>query len=149
MALIMKQIIIEILKCINLRLAVISSLTLTLICGNIYAQEKSGVIEPEIKNNIISLDIELNSSGMLPTEIFSCTSLEELKINGNSNYMLPSDVKNLYSLRVLDLGNAQINELPGELAQLRLLREIHLNYELWQYRLDEVQRITRAKIILE
>lgn len=147
--LVMKQNILKTLKCINLRLAVISSLTLILICGNIYSQEKSGVIEPEIKNNIISLDIELNSSGMLPPEIFSRTSLEELKINGNSDYMLPSDVKNLYSLRVLDLGNAQINELPEELAQLRLLMEIHLNYELWQYRLDEVQRITRAKIILE
>ncbi len=81
--------------------------------------------------------------------LFKNKSLETLIINDETISSINPEIKSLYLLKVLDLAHTQIDALPEEISQLRSLEEIHLNYELWQYKLDDVKRITRAKIVIE
>ncbi len=132
----------------NTKISALLFLIFFFLTVNTSSQERSGLIEAGLNNTVV-LDIDIKSGGLIPEEIFTYINLEELKISGNENTILPENIKKLTSLQILDLSSVQVNELPGELSQLRHLREIHLNYELWQYRLDEVRRITRAQIILK
>lgn len=83
------------------------------------------------------------------SKIFSNSEIESLIICDNNVYTLNPDIKKMFNLRVLDLSKTNLDNLPQELSQLRQLQEIHLYYEIWQYKLDEVKRITRAKIVIE
>ena len=81
--------------------------------------------------------------------IFMNKTIETLIIKDENVNSVSPDVKNLYLLKVLDLAGTKIDVLPEEISQLRCLEEIHLNSEMWQYRLDDVKRLTRAKIVIE
>ncbi len=115
----------------------------------LFAQEKSAETCFTGDINTIILNLKIGVKGEVPAELFNLSKLEELTLSGDTEFQIPYDVRKLTSLKILDLSSTYIEELPSELSQLRSMQEIHLNYERWQYRLDEVKMITRAKIILE
>lgn len=98
---------------------------------------------------VTEIDLSNSNLASVPATIFELTSLETLDLRNNPLQFLPRDIRKLQSLRVLNLSGTNIEELPEEISQLRHLQEIHLNYEQWQYRLDDVKRITRARIFLD
>lgn len=124
-------------------------LFILMLSFTLLAQESSGDFDYTKSINATELYIEVDNSNGIPKDLFKLGKLEELTIAGEEVTVLPVEVKGMYSLRVLNLSNTSLDVLPEELSQLRNLQEIHLNYERWQYRLDGVKRITRAKIVLE
>lgn len=99
--------------------------------------------------NITCLNINGDSLNMIPAGIFKISRLEELNINSNQISTIPRDIKKLYNLRILNLANTSVQELPEQIRQLLRLQELHLPYTYWVFRLNELKKITRAKIILE
>lgn len=95
---------------------------------------------------------EMNYSGKgiytLPAELFSMSSLKQLDLSNNKLTGLPSSIKNLKKLQILKLNGNKIYELPSEISRLKFLKEIYLSREIWQYRLDEVRKLTSARITL-
>ncbi len=122
---------------------------LFMLSVNIYSQESSGEFDYTKSINSTVLTINILNSSEIPSDLFKLNNLEELTITGDDVTAVPVDIKKLRLLRVLNLSSTMVDVLPTELAQLRHLQVIHLNYERWQYRLDEVRRITRANIVLE
>jgi Leucine-rich repeat (LRR) protein len=108
-----------------------------------------------LKNNNLLLEkisvanLENSKLNEVPEYIFNCTNLESLILKNNNISKLPIEIRKLYNLRVLDLSNTDIQVIPEEISQLKLLKELHLTYEIWQYRIDELRKITNAKIVLE
>lgn len=102
-----------------------------------------------VSNIILEIDLSSSDLNSVPEIVFQMTSLETLDLRNNPISKLPREIRNLQNLRVLNLAGTTIEELPDELSQLRHLKEIHLKCEQWQLRLDEVKRITKARIVLE
>ncbi len=109
--------------------------------------KSTGVDNIAIKNTTL-LEIK-GTMNVIPAEIFNFSELEELNVNSGEITSIPVDIRKLYNLRVLNLGNTSINELPEEIGQLKHLQEIHLPFSYWVFRLNEVKKITNAKIILD
>ncbi len=129
--------------------AAITAVVIFMLSLNIYSQESSGEFDYTKSIHSTVLTVNMVNSAEIPADLFKLNSLEELTITGNEVTVIPVDIKKLILLRVLDLSGTRVDVLPVELSQLRHLQEIHLNYEVWQYRLDEVKKVTRAKIVLE
>lgn len=83
-----------------------------------------------------------------PEEILKFTNLSELDLSGNNISELPKSIKKLNCLRILRLNGNKIYSLPFELKKLKFLKEIYLERDIWQYRLEEVKKLTSAKIFL-
>jgi len=107
-------------------------------------------VDYKLFKKVTNLDLSSRNLTEIPEYIFFCTELESLTLKDNNNISsLPVEIKNFCNLRILDLTNTNIKEIPKEISQLKLLQELHLNYMQWQYRLDELRKITKARIILE
>ena len=100
-------------------------------------------------NNVTNLEINGNKSTEIPSSLFEQTKLEKLTLRYFDAATISADIRFLYKLTYLDLASSNIDYLPDEISKLNNLKEIHLSYNKWQYRLDEVRKITRANIILE
>jgi len=98
--------------------------------------------------NVTNLELNSNASE-IPAGVFKLSSIEELTVNSDDITSIPADIRKLYNLRTLNLSNTSVTSLPKEMEQLLLLKELHLPYNYWVYRLDEVKKITKAKVILE
>jgi len=116
---------------------------------SLYSQESSGEFDYKKSMNLKVLLIKADHLREVPEDLFRLTALEELTITGNEFTVLPVNIKKLISIRVLNISGTYVEVLPEELSRLLQLQEIHLNYERWQYRLDEIKRITKARIVLE
>ena len=84
----------------------------------------------------------------IPAEVFSMKNLKELDLSCNCISEIPSSIKNLSSLTKLNLSGNKIYELPAEISRLKFLKEIYLDRDIWRYRLEEVKKLTHARIIL-
>lgn len=95
-------------------------------------------------------EIDFSNKGInkLPQELFTVTTLKQLDLSNNNLTELPSEIKNLKYLQVLKLNGNKIYELPAGISRLKFLKEIYLSREIWQYRLDEIRKLTSARIIL-
>lgn len=125
-------------------------------CNSSYSQiefaeeiNKTNSFGTGYENTVTEIDLSNSNLASVPATIFEMTFLETLDLHDNPLQKLSLDIRKLQSLRVLNLAGTCIEELPEEISQLRHLQEIHLNYEQWQYRQDEVKRITRARIFLD
>ncbi len=94
------------------------------------------------------MDFSNKAINTLPAELFSMSSLKQLDLSNNKLSGLPFEIKNLKNLQVLKLNGNKIYELPSEISRLKFLKEIYLSRDVWQYRLDEVRKLTSARIIL-
>jgi len=99
--------------------------------------------------NVTVLEINGNKSTEIPSFLFEQINLEKLTLNNFNINTLPFEIRYLYKLKYLDLANTNIDNLLDEISKLNNLKELHLSYEQWQYRINEVRKITRAYIILE
>lgn len=83
-----------------------------------------------------------------PEEILQFKNLSELDLSGNALTSLPKAIKKLRHLKILRINGNKIYSLPAELKRLKFLKEIYIEREIWQYRLEEVKKLTSAKIFL-
>lgn len=113
-----------------------------------YETTNSNFRTTEGANYSKTLDLSNEDLTGIPVSIYDMRSLECLNLDNDRIIWIPADIRNLKNLRILTIGK-NVFELPDELRQLLLLVELHLPYEQWQYRLDEVRKITKAKIILD
>jgi Leucine-rich repeat (LRR) protein len=116
---------------------------------NIFSQQSSGEYNYFENMNSTALNVKISGTGEIPADLFKLSSLEELTLTGDALTEIPADIKKLNTLLVLNISGTSVEVLPKELSQLMQLKELRLNYEKWQYKLDHVRKITKAKIILE
>ncbi len=111
--------------------------------------ENSGYSSSSETKNIRELDLSSKKLNSVPDEIFEMTNLEILDLHDNPITVLSDYIRRVQNLRVLNLAGTNITELPEGISQLYHLEEIHLSYFQWEYSLDKVKKLTKAKIILE
>lgn len=99
--------------------------------------------------NAESLEVSGQKLESLPGYIFKMENLEDLSVKSNDLNDISRDIGRLYNLRVLDLSQTSVQNIPDEISQLKHLKEIHLPYMIWEYRIDEVKKLTKANIILD
>ncbi|MBS1492549.1 MAG: leucine-rich repeat domain-containing protein [Bacteroidetes bacterium] len=112
----------------------------------------SGACLSELKfsRSFSSQDLDFSGKGMkeFPKEVLGMTDVKTLDLSDNKLTNIPSEIQNLKYLTVLKLNGNKIYELPSVVSKLKFLKEIYLDREIWQYRLNEVKKITAARIIL-
>src|ERR1700693_4040090 len=63
----------------------------------------------------------------VPSEIWSCSSLQKLSLIYNQLSTLPAEVGQLTSLQVFDLENNQLSTLPAAVGNLSSLQRLYLS----------------------
>ncbi len=112
------------------------------------AQSSGFYFDKENINSIKEIDLHNKDIKIFPMEIFEMKNLQILDISNNSLDELPQEIKNLENLQILKLNGNNLYQLPAEVESLKFLKEIYLDRFIWSYRLDEVRKITNARIIL-
>jgi len=140
---------------LNQTLIIMVLVLMSFFCAEAFSQdlavnsEKSGFSATAELNSITELNLSNSAINLIPENVFEMTSLEILDLHGNPIENLPRDIRNLQNLRVLNLTGTNIDALPRELKMLIHLQEIHLDFATWEFRLDKIQSLTRARIMLE
>jgi Leucine-rich repeat (LRR) protein len=103
-----------------------------------------------VQTGITQQDMDYSGKGIseFPKEILNMTDLKQLDLSNNKITNVPADIQNLKYLMVLKLNGNKIYELPSVVSKLKFLKEIYLDREIWQYRINEVKKITSARVIL-
>jgi len=102
-----------------------------------------------IKNDVNQLEVDYSGKEInkFPAEVLAMTDLKQLDLSNNNLTELPKEIKSLKYLSVLNVSGNKIYELPSEISRLKFLKEIYLDRVIWQYRLNEVKRLTSARVI--
>jgi hypothetical protein len=117
----------------------------------IVKNESQTNLKSDVIKNVLSEEvIDYHRKGIVsfPSEILEMSELKQVDLSNNRLTEVPAEIKNLKSLRILNLSGNKIYELPSDISRLKFLKEIYLDREIWQYRLNEVKKITSAKIYL-
>jgi hypothetical protein len=134
-------------------LILFSQLILTSISYSQWIIPKAGNYEIKITQNSPAAettfaDYSNKELKDFPVEILRFKNLTELDLSGNELTTLPKSIKKLSRLKILRINGNKIYSLPDELHRLKFLKEIYLDREIWQYRLEEIKKLTSAKIFL-
>lgn len=103
-----------------------------------------------LQTSIMQQEMDYSGKGIaeFPSEVLNMTDVKQLDLSNNKITNIPAAIQNLKYLTVLKLNGNKIYELPAVVSKLKFLKEIYLDREIWQYRLNEVKKITAARIIL-
>lgn len=111
--------------------------------------KSSGIVfDTQNLKSITELKLSGKEIKTLPGEIFEMENLKVLDISNNELDELPSEIKNLKNLKILIMNGNNLYELPEELSRLKFLKEIYLDYSIWCFRVNEIKKVTKAKIFL-
>ena len=118
----------------------------TIVKNESQTKVKSDITKDVLREEV--MDYHGKGIELFPAEILEMTDLKQLDLSNNKITEVPTEIENLKSLMVLNLSGNKIYEMPDELSKLKFLKEIYLDREIWQYRLNEVKKLTSARIIL-
>jgi len=94
------------------------------------------------------MDLHGKNLSVFPAEVLEMKNLRILDLSNNQISTIPVEIKNLKNLSVLKLNGNKICSLPEGISRLKMLKEIYLDHYYWCFRIDEIRKITDAKIIL-
>ncbi len=136
-------------------LFILTPMIILLFTEQVFTQEKTSAkssgyfFDTQNLSSVTELELSSKDIKILPPEIFEMTNLQILDLSYNELSELPKEIKHLQNLRILKLNGNDIYELPEEITRLKFLKEIYLDYNTWYCRLNEVRKITNAKIYLK
>jgi len=109
----------------------------------------SGIISgKEFTAQADEMDLHGRNLSAFPTDLLEMISLKVLDLSDNNITELPFEIKKLQYLSVLKLNGNKISELPKEISRLKMLKEIYLDRHQWCFKVNELKKLTNAKIIL-
>lgn len=131
-----------------------SIVCMVLLTGAVVPQDKKGIVSSDKvyeSNSTGKAEMDLHGKNLnkFPGEVFEMKDLKVLDLSNNNITEIPADIKNLENLTVLKLNGNKIYELPNEISRLKMLKEIHIDRFIWAFKMDEIKKLTNAKIILE